>query len=75
LAKMGKDTREDFMNREGLTEKQSSTLRENGLLAEGEFAYRAGDLIIAENPVTGDKRVLGQATSILTENNRRVLRG
>jgi len=63
------------MNNESLNEKQTNDLRNRGLLNEGEFAYRAGDLIVAENPVTGDKRVLGQASSVLSESNKRVLRG
>lgn len=63
------------MNNESLNETQTNDLRNRGLLNEGEFAYRAGDLIVAENPVTGDKRVLGQASSVLSESNKRVLRG
>ena len=52
-----------------------ASLRERGLLSEAEIAYKAGDLIIAENPVSGEKRVLGQASSVLTESNKRVLKG
>jgi len=63
------------MNNESLNEAQLNDLRTRGLLNEGEFAYRAGDLVVAENPVTGDKRVLGQVSSVLTESNKRVLRG
>ena len=44
-------------------------------MGENEIAYRAGDLVVAENPVTGDKRVLGQAATVLTESNKRVLKG
>ena len=65
----------EFMNNETLTETQISQLRTRGLLSEGEFAYKAGDLVVAEDPVTGDKRVLGQASTVLTESNKRVLRG
>jgi hypothetical protein len=43
-------------------------------LGETEYAYRAGDLIVAENPVTGGKRIVGKVT-LLTEQNKRVLRG
>lgn len=63
------------MNNEALNEAQLNDLRTRGLLNEGEFAYRAGDLVVAENPVTGDKRVLGQVSSVLAESNKRVLRG
>jgi len=57
-----------------LDEKTASFLREQNLLETDEFAYRSGDLIIAENPVTGQKRIVGQA-SILSESNRRILKG
>ena len=38
------------------------------------FAYKSGDLIIAENALTGEKRIVGQ-TAMLSEVNRRVLKG
>jgi len=63
------------MNNESLNEAQLNDLRTRGLLNEGEFAYRAGDLVVAENPVTGDKRVLGQVSALISESNKRVLRG
>ena len=58
-----------------LNETQIATLRSSGLLQEGEFAYKAGDLIVAENPVSGEKRVVGPAAAILVENNKRILKG
>lgn len=57
-----------------LTSDETLHLRTNNLLGENEYAYRAGDLIVAENPVTGDKRIVGKVT-LLTENNKRILRG
>lgn len=62
------------MNKTQLTEVQISNLREAGLIKETEYAYRAGDLIVAEDPVTGSRRVIGQST-VLSENNKRVLKG
>jgi len=62
------------MNNVQLTEKETADLRNRGLILETEFAYKAGDLIIAEDPTTGKKRVVGQ-TSTLSEGNKRVLRG
>ena len=59
-----------------LSESQSSYLRKSGLLQEYEFAYTAGDLVVAENATTGEKRVLGKTEIVLTEsNNKRVLKG
>lgn len=62
------------MPNEQLKLNETQYLREQKLIKETEYAYRAGDLIIAEDPVTGEKRVVGQ-TAILTESNRRVLKG
>lgn len=57
-----------------LTTDETQNLRSINLLSENEYAYRAGDLIVAENPVTGEKRIVGKI-SLLTENNKRVLKG
>ena len=62
------------MPNEQLKLNETQYLRDHKLIRETEYAYRAGDLIIAEDPVTGEKRVVGQ-TGILTESNRRVLKG
>ena len=62
------------MNNVQLTERELIDLRDRKLILESEFAYKAGDLIVAENPVTGKKRVIGQA-SMLTETTRRILKG
>ncbi len=62
------------MNNTQLNENEIRDLRQRGLINAEEFAFKAGDLIIAENPVTGEKRVVGQ-TSMLSESTRRVLKG
>ena len=63
------------MNNISLEHGQLRNLRERGLLKEEEVAYKSGDLLIAENPITGAKRVLGQTAAILTETAKRVLKG
>ena len=62
------------MTNKNLTEFEVQQLRTSGLISENEFAYKAGDLLIAENPTTGEKRIVGQ-TSIISETNKRVLKG
>lgn len=62
------------MKNDQLSSEEMAALRRQSLLSENEFAYRAGDLIVAENPVTGDKRIVCQA-EVLKESNRRVLKG
>lgn len=50
------------------------SLRSRGLLGESETAMQSGDLIIAENVVTRERRVL-DTHGIIFESNRRVLKG
>ncbi len=51
-------------------------LREAGALRENEVAFRMGDLVVAENVLSKDRRVLDNANKILQENsNKRVLKG
>jgi len=60
--------------REMLTSQQLTNLRERGLISEQEFAYIAGDLLVAENVTSNEKRVVGEST-ILAESNKRLLKG
>ena len=58
-----------------LTFEETQKLRMKKLLSEEEYAYKAGDLILAENPVTAERRIVGRAYELLSENNKRVLKG
>ena len=57
-----------------LTAQQLVLLREKGLLSKEEIAFVTGDLLIAEDAVTNERRVIGEA-SLLNESNKRVLKG
>jgi hypothetical protein len=57
-----------------LNEQQMEFLRKNNLIEGNETAYSIGDLIVAENPLTRETRIIGQ-TTILQEGNRRILKG
>lgn len=51
-------------------------LKNKGLIKEEEYAYLEGDILIAENVKTQDRRVVGKATELLTESGaKRVLNG
>jgi|19_taG_2_1085344.scaffolds.fasta_scaffold00659_6 hypothetical protein len=50
-------------------------LREAGVIEIQEVAYQSGDIYVAENVVTGEKRVIEAAPTILAESNRRILKG
>jgi hypothetical protein len=59
-----------------LSPAQITKLRETNRINSEEYAFIAGDLLVAENVKTSEKRVLGQAADVLSEsNNRRVLKG
>ena len=60
--------------RQMLTADQLLTLRQKGLLSEQEVASVTGDLLIAEDAVTNERRMIGEA-SLLNESNKRVLQG
>jgi hypothetical protein len=61
--------------REMLTSQQLSDLRKRGLISEQEFAYIAGDLLVAENVTSNEKRVVGESTLLTESNNKRLLKG
>ena len=51
-------------------------LKNRGVLKEEEYAYVEGDMVIAENVKTQDRRLVGKATELLTESGaKRVLNG
>jgi len=59
-----------------LDKDQLANLRMQGLIKETEIAFIAGDLLIAENPVTQTRRVIGETTLILSEvSKKRILKG
>ena len=59
-----------------LDEEILKKLRNNNILTTNEVAYRQGDLYIAEDVITGNKRTI-EASHFMNENtsNKRVLRG
>ena len=57
-----------------VTQSQLAELRESNKIYPHEFAYIAGDLIVAENATTGERRAIGN-TSLLLESGKRVLKG
>jgi hypothetical protein len=57
-----------------LSANELNVLRFNNLIESNEIAFRFGDLYVAENVVTKERRVLQSAALVLTE-GRRVLKG
>lgn len=58
-----------------LTAEQLEALRSRALISGNEVAYITGDLLIAEDVLTNNKRVVGESTLISEGTNRRVLKG
>jgi|TARA_Y100000034_G_scaffold62304_1_gene75579 hypothetical protein len=49
-------------------------LRSSGLITQKEVAFVSGDVVIAENVITRERRVLNTG-SLLLETTRRILKG
>ena len=58
-----------------LNEKATNLLRQQGLISGNEIAYLKGDLWIAENVISSEKRILEQVPKGIVESaNKRVLK-
>jgi len=51
------------------------TLRNKGLIAQEEIAILVGDILIAENVLTKERRVITDGNRVLLETSRRLLKG
>tara|TARA_Y100000385_G_C13042116_1_gene615752 strand:+ start:1308 stop:1493 length:186 start_codon:yes stop_codon:yes gene_type:complete len=61
------------MSDKPLSDARQQELRANGIIAESEIAIKVGDLHVAQNVVTGIRRVISLSASV-TE-TKQVLRG
>jgi hypothetical protein len=57
-----------------ITNEQIQELRNNKIIEENETVIFEGDLLVATNVLTGEKRIIN-SDGILRENNKRVLKG
>ena len=55
--------------------KDIKLLRETNKLFDNEVAYYIGDIVIAEDVLKGNKRIINDADTILKESRRRILKG
>lgn len=58
-----------------LSNEQLNNLRKNNIIESNEIAYKNGDLIVAENVITKQTRVIGPASTVIVESNKRILKG
>lgn len=57
-----------------LNEEIQRNLRNKGIITESEVVEKQGDLYVAVNVVTGERRTVN-VDNVLNENNKRILRG
>ena len=60
---------------EPLEQTVQSRLRAQRMMSQNEVAYSAGDLVVIVDVVTDTRRVLGKMHEVLSENNRRLIKG
>ena len=65
------------MSSQTLTPNNLDNLRASGLIKENEIAFIEGDILLAKNVVTEERRIIGKATDVLNESsgNKRILKG
>ena len=56
-----------------LSDKDISTLRNKGLLNEGEVAFKLGEVIVAEHIIDKTRRIIDVSTGVLLECNKVLL--
>jgi hypothetical protein len=62
------------MTEKPVTNADLEKLREKGLLEQNELAFVSGDVLLAENIITRERRVLNVG-GLLLESTRRILKG
>ncbi len=65
------------MTSQTLNESQLIQLRNSGLISEDEIALIEGDILLAKNVLTEERRIIGKSSDLIKENadNRRILKG
>ena len=58
-----------------LSEENLIILRKQGFVSNSEIAYQSTDILIAENVITGERRVLDTSAKTLLREDKRLLKG
>ena len=58
-----------------LSEDNLMTLRMQGFVSDSEIAYQNADILIAENVITGERRVLHTSAKTLLKEDKQLLKG
>ena len=65
------------MSNNVLTDNQLASLRKKGVITDQEIAILEGDILVAKNVVTEERRIIGNSSDLLSEgnDNKRILKG
>lgn len=59
-----------------ISSEQLTLLRDRGVINQQEVAYWSGDILIAENVISSEKRIVENASQFLNEvSNKKLLKG
>ena len=61
------------MSEQTLTTQQLVELRKDGTISEEEVALLEGDILLAKNVLTQERRIIGKAADLLKEGNQRTI--
>ena len=65
------------MSNNVLNDNQLASLRKEGLISDQEIALLEGDILVAKNVVTEERRIIGNSADLISEgsDNKRILKG
>lgn len=65
------------MSNNVLNDTQLADLRSKGVITDQEIALLEGDILVAKNVVTEERRIIGNSSDLISEgnDNKRVLKG
>ncbi len=65
------------MSNNVLNDSQLAALRGKGVITDQEIAILEGDILVAKNVVTEERRIIGNSSDLISEgnDNKRILKG
>tara|TARA_B100002019_G_C21255629_1_gene593670 strand:+ start:507 stop:704 length:198 start_codon:yes stop_codon:yes gene_type:complete len=65
------------MSNNVLNDNQLAELRGKGVITDQEIAILEGDILVAKNVVTEERRIIGNSSDLISEgnDNKRILKG
>lgn len=64
------------MSEQTATHQQIQSLRSEGVISENEIAILEGDILLAKNVITQERRIIGKSNDVLKESTqKKILKG